>query len=136
MNHVVIAEDGVKDEDPNTRKSTNYHSLNQTINHEIKGQAYHEDINSKLKKLKPKTKIKNKVNEDDEWESAEITKRAAKASEKKLSLVEHKKLFRYKSTILTHQTGTNNRGLKPMLSEKHEIWHRGSYCKDKEKSQI
>ena len=78
-------------------------------------------FNSKLKKLKPKTKIKNKVNEDDEWESAEITKRAAKASEKKLSLVEHKKLFRYKSTILTHQTGTNNRGLKPMLSEKHEI---------------
>ena len=32
-----------------------------------------------LKKIKPKTKIKYKVNEDNEWESAEITKRPAKA---------------------------------------------------------
>ena len=59
--------------------------------------------------------------------------KSCKSLRKKPSLVEHKKLFRYKSTILTHQTGTNNRRLKPMLSEKHEIWHRGSYCKDKEK---
>ena len=37
---------------------------------------------------------------------------------------------------IPHQTGTNNRGLKLMFSENHEIWHRASYCKDKEKSQI
>ena len=37
---------------------------------------------------------------------------------------------------IPHQTETNNRGLKPMFSENHENWHRGSYCKDKEKSQI
>ena len=27
---------------------------------------------------------------------------------------------------IPHQTGTNNRGLKPMFSENHENWHRGS----------
>ena len=25
---------------------------------------------------------------------------------------------------IPHQTGTNNRGLKPIFSENHEIWHR------------
>ena len=25
---------------------------------------------------------------------------------------------------MPHQIGTNNRGLKPMFSENHEIWHR------------
>ena len=78
--HLNIENSDSEDEDPNTRKSTNHHSLNQTINHEIQSQAYHEDINSKLKKKK--RKINYKVNEDDEWESAEITKRAAKASGK------------------------------------------------------
>ena len=37
---------------------------------------------------------------------------------------------------IPHQTGTNNRGLTPMFSENYEIWHRGSYCKDKKKNQI
>ena len=37
---------------------------------------------------------------------------------------------------IPHQTGTNNRGLKLMFSENHEIWHRDSYFEDKEKSQI
>ena len=37
---------------------------------------------------------------------------------------------------IPHQTGTNKRGLTPMFSENHEIWHRGSYCKDKKKNQI
>ena len=48
----------------------------------MQGQIYHEDINSKFKKLKSKTNLKYKVNEDDGWESAKITKRAAKASGK------------------------------------------------------
>ena len=55
--HLNIENSDREDEDPNTRKSTNHHTLNQRINHEIQGQAHHEDINSKLKKLKPKTKI-------------------------------------------------------------------------------
>ena len=50
--HLNIENSDSEDEDPNTRKSTNHHSLNQTINHEIQSQAYHEDINSKLKKKK------------------------------------------------------------------------------------
>ena len=50
--HQNIENSDSEDEDPNTRKSTNHHSLNQTINHEIQSQAYHEDINSNLKKKK------------------------------------------------------------------------------------
>ena len=83
QHHLNIENSENEDEDPNTRKSANRHSLNQTINYEIQGQPHHEHINSKLKKVKPKTKIKYKVHEDDEWESAEITKRAGKASGKK-----------------------------------------------------
>ena len=60
--HQNIENSDSEDEDPNTRKSRNYHSLNQTSNHEIQGQVYHEDIHSKLKKLNPKTKIKYKIN--------------------------------------------------------------------------
>ena len=44
--HLNIENSDSEDKDPNTRKSTNHHSLNQTIKHGIQGQAYHEDINS------------------------------------------------------------------------------------------
>ena len=50
--HLNVENSDSEDEDPNTRKFTNHHSSNQTINHEIQGQAYHEDINSKLRKNK------------------------------------------------------------------------------------
>ena len=66
QHHLNIENSESEDEDPNTRKCTNHHLLNQAINHEIQGQPYQEHINSQLKKIKPKTKIKYKVNEDDE----------------------------------------------------------------------
>ena len=45
-------------------------------------------------------------------------------------------LWSYYFQEIPHQTGTNNRGLKPMFSENHKIWHRGSYCKVKKNCQI
>ena len=41
-----------EDEDASTRKSTNHHSLKQTIKDEIQDYVYHEDMTCKLKKSK------------------------------------------------------------------------------------
>ena len=37
---------------------------------------------------------------------------------------------------IPHQTGPNNRALKPMFSENDEIWHRGSHCKERKRAKF
>ena len=48
QHHLNIENSDSEDEDPSTRKSTNHHSLKQTIKDEMQDYAYLEDMNSKL----------------------------------------------------------------------------------------
>ena len=52
QHHLNIENSDSEDEDASTRKSTNHHSLKQTIKDEIQDYVYHEDMTCKLKKSK------------------------------------------------------------------------------------